>query len=250
MMVKKKNQKIEIDGEVCRIFAKGDHCILFDLQDIETLSKCCWSIDKRKTNTYAITNSLGKSVRMHRLLIDCGHKVSSVVDHINGNGLDNRRCNLRVVDASTNCLNQFSIQGESKYRGVCRSKSKLNPWRAHVCVRGSRVYLGSFATEESAAAAYNAAVRSLVHDSVNENKVPDVAIKNARWHGKFKGVGKEKGRFFAVVWVDGRRVRVGTFATPIEAAVAYDSYVENNFPGQKATNASLGLLYETTEPRR
>jgi hypothetical protein len=250
MMVKKKNQKIEIDGEVCRIFAKGDHCILFDLQDIETLSKCCWSIDKRKTNTYAITNSLGKSVRMHRLLIDCGHKGSSVVDHINGNGLDNRRCNLRAVDVSLNCLNQFSIQGESKYRGVCKCRSKLNPWRAQVCVRGSKVYLGSFATEESAAAAYNAAVRAMVNDSVNENNVPDIAIKNARWQGKFKGVRKENGRFFAVVWAGGRMVRVGTFATPIEAAVAYDSYVENNFPGQKATNASLGLRDETSEPRR
>jgi hypothetical protein len=101
-----------------------------------------------------------------------------------------------------------------------------------------------FANEESAAAAYNAAVRALVNEPVNENEVPDITIRNARWQGKFKGVRKEKGRFFAVVWLAGRMLRIGTFDTAIEAAIAYDAYVIKNIGEHVKTNKELGLLDE------
>lgn len=221
-MVKRKNQHIVVDGDVCRIAVKGGFEVLFDIADAGLLSQYCWSIDRRKTNTYAISRSGGKIVRMHRVLLDCGPKGTEVVDHINGNGLDNRRCNLRTTSVSVNSLNQFSVRGRSKYRGVSRSSSAINPWRASVCVRGEHIHIGVFATEESAAAAYNAALKNIVDAKVNENDVDGHVIRNSRWQCKFKGVLMEKSKFVARIWFEGKMIRLGTFANEDDAARAHD----------------------------
>lgn len=74
-----------------------------------------------------------------------------VVDHINHNCLDNRRCNLRLIKSRHNLQNRMSVKGStSKYRGVHWHKSSSR-WRAQVAMDGQTYRLGSFHDEEEAA---------------------------------------------------------------------------------------------------
>lgn len=94
------------------------------------------------------------SVRMHQMVLPVSGKY--VPDHINGNGLDNRRSNLRVATYSQNAMNQKPRFGDSKYRGVTRAGTR---WRALIGVNGRQIYLGKHATEIEAAQAYDDAAK-------------------------------------------------------------------------------------------
>ena len=76
------------------------------------------------------------------------------VDHINGNGLDNRRCNLRLVTHSQNQMNRRGAQanGTSGVRGVSFNKA-AGKWVAYIQAEGKHIYLGKFADKGSAVAA-------------------------------------------------------------------------------------------------
>jgi len=116
------------------------------------------------TSGYAWNGSRGL---MHRYILGLpyvkGHrgpiKGQSQVDHINGDKLDNRKENLRVVTSSENQLNHCKTKGKSKYRGViwaesCKTLKK--PWIARIKLPGKpRKYLGSFETDYEAAIAYD-----------------------------------------------------------------------------------------------
>ena len=78
-----------------------------------------------------------------------------MVDHINSNGLDNRRENLRVCTHKENCRNSRSLKkGTSKYKGV--SKNGYN-WCARIMVDSVGLYLGQYTDQDDAALAYNKA---------------------------------------------------------------------------------------------
>jgi len=79
------------------------------------------------------------------------------VDHINRNGLDNRRCNLRLATRSQNCANKPAYRtNRSGYKGV-RWSSRAQKWIAYIRVRGQHKYLGRHTTPEAAHQAYLAA---------------------------------------------------------------------------------------------
>jgi hypothetical protein len=90
---------------------------------------------------------------MHRLVL--GVLPGQLVDHIDGNTLDNRRTNLRVATARQNAMNRRAV-GRVPYSGVRREGGQfvafISPNRLQIC-------LGRFKTAEQAAAAYNAAAQ-------------------------------------------------------------------------------------------
>lgn len=98
------------------------------------------------------SNSKQTQVKMHRVLMNAPLGVE--IDHINGDGLDNRRKNLRLCSRSQNAKNRKkNINSTSGVKGVHFSKSH-NKWIARIQVDGKRLSLGDFLSKESAYKAY------------------------------------------------------------------------------------------------
>lgn len=131
---------------------------LVDPGDAEMVSQYRWFARDRFGTWYAQRNTrrpdgVRTTDTMHRLLTGWDR-----TDHINGNGLDNRRSNLRPSSASTNAWNSRSRGGTSRYKGVSWYP-KTRRWVARIRVHGSKQYLGYFLDESEAARAYDAAAR-------------------------------------------------------------------------------------------
>ena len=109
-----------------------------------------------------------------------GAEQGSVVDHINGDTLDNRKSNLRLCTNTENCRNaakQKTANGNpciSQYKGVTKTKSTVNGrnyeyWRAQICVDNKMIHLGNHKTEEDAAVAYDRSAVKYFGDFANLN---------------------------------------------------------------------------------
>lgn len=133
------------DGIAIIVSAKGDEFLVDDC-DWRRLSRMTWYI----AGGYVINSAL--HTRMHRFLLR--PKDDEIVDHINGNRLDNRRSNLRIASYSLNNHNRPKRAGcTSKHIGVFYRKNRKK-WIARIDHNHNCEWLGSFDTEEEAAAAY------------------------------------------------------------------------------------------------
>lgn len=137
--------------------SKGYTAIVDDA-DYNFLSQFKWKAEVRGGNVYATRNIVhnGKFnvIRMHRVILN--PPAGAKTDHINGNGLDNRRENLRIATSAQNNCNKPARQSStSSFKGVCFNPHYILPWRAEISANGIRHILGGFSTELEAAAAYN-----------------------------------------------------------------------------------------------
>ena len=123
-----------------------------------------WHIQKGPRTCYAVhsltngKNAPRKNLQMHNLLINIPDGM--FCDHINRNGLDNRKANLRPATHTQNIWNRakFKPYSRSKYKGVDFAND-MNRWRARIRVNGKRIYLGSFKNELEAAKTYDRAAK-------------------------------------------------------------------------------------------
>ena len=158
--------------------------IVIDKEDEEILEYCTWRTtghekSRRHRTEYAVgqkTNRmeqeglshLGTHPKIHRLIMEraLGRKLKKGehIDHIDGNGLNNRRSNLRVANHSQNLANRGKQRGSysSQYKGVCFAKSR-NKWQANISSgflwgrEHKTKFLGRFKCEVEAAEAYDMA---------------------------------------------------------------------------------------------
>jgi hypothetical protein len=119
-----------------------------DAADYRKLSKHKWYAYRRGRKIYAVCKTRGKTVYMHRMIMR--PRQGYLVDHIDGNGLNNRRCNLRVCTRQQNQANRKPRGGSSRFVGVYRHKDK---WVAGITYRGAYYYCGIFDDEVEAAKA-------------------------------------------------------------------------------------------------
>ncbi|MDD3961309.1 MAG: HNH endonuclease [Bacteroidales bacterium] len=137
---------------------------IVDSEDYERLHKLKWFTKRYKGTCYAAHNNKRGSnlTLMHRYILDPENICGLDIDHINGNGLDNRKKNLRLVTKRQNGQNQKNrVCKTSKFPGVSKVKGLKKCWFARICINKKVKYLGHFYTEESAFEAYKKAVNEI-----------------------------------------------------------------------------------------
>ncbi len=138
---------------------KGKFAIV-DPEDYNRLNKFKWRISSARLTYYAQraqkVNGKWTSVMMHRQVIDVPDDM--VVDHINHNGLDNRKANLRPATPAQNCWNTRFKKGAGRFRGVVWNK-KRKKWRVQISRGNKNIYTRFFDDEIEAAKAYDQAAK-------------------------------------------------------------------------------------------
>lgn len=148
-----------------------------DNEDVDLLQYKWCAVNRNGKHWYAVRQEgqrpFRKHLSMHRVILTkvLGHSNFKIVDHINGNGLDNRRCNLRPVTTSQNLRNQKKQNNTtSLFKGVCWDK-KGKKWKASI-------HLGVFDNPINAAKAYDKAALEFFgeHACLNFPKETHVSI--------------------------------------------------------------------------
>lgn len=149
---------------------------LVDDEDFPLVAGYRWHPFKNRRNFYAIANTRKPdgtltTVKLHRLILPD----AKIIDHINHDGLDNRRENLREATNSQNNANQQKMLGTSSgFKGVYWHK-QADKWRAQIMFNRKYKHLGLFASEIEAAHAYDNAARELFGEFAHLN-FPESAV--------------------------------------------------------------------------
>lgn len=147
---------------------------VIDAADAPLVKGYVWGLAVRGPNRYASGSKEGTlrvGAYMHRIIMNAPK--GTEVDHIDGDGLNNHRRNLRVCSRQMNAANAVRHRdGTNPYKGVryCRGK-----WAAGIGINYRRIYLGRFHTAEEAARAYDCAAKEAFGDFARLNFPEEVA---------------------------------------------------------------------------
>ena len=154
-------REIRIEGEVAYVPLTLGYVAVIDAADVPLVQGWSWHAKIRGCGenvkgVYALRNEPRGSARhmayMHRVI--AGTPEGMDTDHIDGDGLNNRRSNLRTATRSQNMRNRPKQENnKSGFKGVCWSK-RDNKWRAYIQVGRKSIHLGYFDAIEDAASAY------------------------------------------------------------------------------------------------
>lgn len=141
---------------------------LVDDEDYDRLIHLKWNAVKHHGNWYAKSNPAYKTnIKMHRFIIDAPS--GTQVDHINGDGLDNRRENLRLCTHAENLHNSKKYKNNSTgFKGVHWNKQR-NIYQVYIMINRKHKYIGSFTILEEAARAYDKAAKEYYGDFARLN---------------------------------------------------------------------------------
>lgn len=146
---------VEINGDITTFDVKRQDGtvlkVIIDTEDLKSVSKYSWRsrLDKAMNQFYIISTAARGYVQLHRYIMKAPKGL--LVDHINHDTLDNRKCNLRLADQSQNGQNRSGAQKNSRsgIRGVFWLE-RDQCWTAQVRIHGKEIYLGEFRDKEEA----------------------------------------------------------------------------------------------------
>ena len=130
--------------------------VLIDDEDYESISSMVWRVKKEDLHKGLVYFRSGyKDCKtLHRLVLGL-EKGVGIVDHKDGDTLNNKKENLRVVTVSQNNMNRKNNPNKYGLKGVKQNKkSKTKPYCAVIQVAKKSIYLGSFESPELAHLAY------------------------------------------------------------------------------------------------
>lgn len=147
------------------VWVEGQECVkipltlglstLIERSDYDYVGRFKWCAQWNWKSFIVKRHKDGKVVSLHREIM--GNPEGMVIDHINGNTLDNRRCNLRIATQTQNQRNEkLRKNNTSGFKGVHYSRL-LKKWIASIQDGPTTAYLGAFSTPELAAEAYDLA---------------------------------------------------------------------------------------------
>lgn len=132
------------------IICLGGHQVLLDEEDTHLFDEYRWHIKRNRSKTYVRCHP--QFVYLHRMVMNA--PVGIQVDHINGNGLDNRKENLRLCTTSQNLFNRGKNKNNtSGLKGVGFDKRR-GTWYARIEVDRKTIFIGSFPSPSEAHEAY------------------------------------------------------------------------------------------------
>ena len=151
---------IRIEGQVAYVPLTQGYEAIIDADDVPLVSGFNWYALRKRNAIYVgrkqrNSNNQQDTVYLHRIIADV--PVGFVVDHKDTDGLNNRRCNLRIATHQENMRNQkMSQKNTSGYKGVSWHKAS-RMWQAQIKTDGRVIPLGRFFDPEAAHAAYQVA---------------------------------------------------------------------------------------------
>lgn len=148
----KKYNTFTLDGNIGYGKDSKGNTFIFDVEDLDKIKDICWIVSNRDGRVDGLVN--GKNVRLHRYILDTPNDI--MIDHINHNPSDNRKCNLRPATKSQNGANRPKTKhNTSGYKGVTTLRN--GKYMARITVNYKGIYLGCYNTPEEAYAAYKKA---------------------------------------------------------------------------------------------
>lgn len=202
-----------------------------DDEDYEMLNQWTWRALERRRTVYAYRNAYVNGKRrpiyMHREIAQPGESLQ--VDHIDHDGLNNCRSNLRVCTSKQNSYNTRKTRSTtaSRFKGVKYYKDR-GKWVASIIRDGTSRYLGAYDTEREAAEMYDAYAARLSGEyafvnmpgSVNLDATANVKVKTSDYRGVSWASKPEKWK--AEIYIGGKYKYLGYFTSESEAAGAYN----------------------------
>ena len=180
------------------------HDVLIDKEDKKSISEYKWFLFKDKHRNFYVRGyktgvTKPKRIFMHRLILNV--KNGEFTDHINHDGLDNRKVNIRKCTSLQNQMNRRGNPNRlSKFKGVTKmpDRYKNKPWLAQIRCRGKNYNLGMYATQEKAAVVYNKKASELFGEYAFLNVINFGTSQVTDKHGGFEtrhvsfGIGDNK----------------------------------------------------------
>jgi len=233
----------------------GNHTVFFDDEDIDLIKKYRWSIWRSATGKFYAFHSWKRSgeevsIKMHRLVMGVEREKYPLIDHCDGNTLNNKKVNLRKAVHSQNSMNRGkTIKNKSGFKGV--SKKTKNRYQVVVVVKGKRHYGGLFENPIDAAKKYDEMAKKH-HGEFAYLNFPSLKIEKPKLNDKiyvqplgdrkrenstgFRGVNpyNNTGKYKAYIQVNKKMMVLGIFDNPLDAAKEYDKAAKK-YKGNRAT---------------
>lgn len=158
-------RQIIVEGDLAYVPLTRGFVAVIDAADVHLVERYTWHAKVGRSTVYgrrneAVAGGGNTTILLHRVILGI-YDAEIHADHIDGDGLNNRRANLRKCSRAENQRNRGAQQNStSGFKGVTWSRQK-GKWRASIQVAGSTKNLGYFETSAAAHEAYSAAAVTL-----------------------------------------------------------------------------------------